>query len=1050
MKRKTLQITSIAILSVALLSIFAFDATENKTIQTQNTIIQTASADHNPAHHNIEMEAVEMPDGLYAYRMVSHEMGLSGSSTDLTDRYSSKPSIPGPTIIINQGETVSLTLTNNVSCEDWPDMKTDATRETPSISQIGVHVHGVHYPTTSDGTPKLVNKIDTQGAECGGGSYTYEWTASPGTVGTWPYHDHTFTSGQGAEDRGLFGTLIVNPPNAGDSVGTINGLSGPDENITRGQIEKEYVLWMVSTETLGRNVFYGMEIDVTNGYKQTPLWVNPELIGTEGEVSRWHVLGMGDEFHAFHLHGHRWIEAGTTDVIDTFEVAPIERHTFVIKAGEGVGTGDWMYHCHVFDHMEQGMSGTFRVLPDSNFVLPPVGATFAISDEPGLWFKTIDRGDTLEILDPRDGIGYPLDFLGDQGVEEILEDVFIKDGAPFNAVWPENDLETSQYSDNQSRMLALVETGETVLWSMKDSETKHTVTSLVWPTGAQLDGKDFFFNAELPVRGSTFLTDSSGEPVGFEDPGLYVFVCQIHPYMLSTVVVTEPVPVPSGGKDFGWAAGHLPLNFGDAVNVLVRVGSSPAPQSGIPLFTPDFSDLGTHLPTNLVRTAYVIMDPANWKDYSSGQWDVNLPPVPVGNSTHFLFLNGIDIEAVEIDDELFNPAQKGVGEVWINTQFELTTNKNDLGTENDKPGTITVLNAKDWSIEKKIAAPEIGLNHPHNMWSNAQLSEVYQTQWFDKRMAVFDRDSGELIKDVRVGESPSHVMTSPSTGKIYIAMNGEEQVTEIDPNTLEITSQFSTGTNSHPHGHWIGPDGKYIVTPNFMSWDASIVNVETSSFTKATTQEGPIATGMTPDGEYFFTANFLGNSFSKIDTETGATVNTINILPNGTGLPIQTPVSPDGKWMVTANVLNSKITVVEVDQDDGDGHQDSIVAVLPCDPGCHGVQWGAKVDGGYYAYVSNKFSNALIVVDPKEGSNAEIVGKILLNKEFETGTDDKIIGYDGMGGQGILTIPNVYNGWIQQSIEECKNGGSLKPDPCSKEVIQYLKKLTDEQQDPSQ
>ncbi len=31
-----------------------------------------------------------------------------------------------------------------------------------------------------------------------------------------------------------------------------------------------------------------------------------------------------------------------------------------------------------------------------------------------------------------------------------------------------------------------------------------------------------------------------------------------------------------------------------------------------------------------------------------------------------------------------------------------------------------------------------------------------------------------------------------------------------------------------------------------------------------------------------------------------------------------------------------------------------VVAMLPCDSGCHGVNFGTKSDGGYYAYVTNK------------------------------------------------------------------------------------------------
>jgi hypothetical protein len=91
--------------------------------------------------------------------------------------------------------------------------------------------------------------------------------------------------------------------------------------------------------------------------------------------------------------------------------------------------------------------------------------------------------------------------------------------------------------------------------------------------------------------------------------------------------------------------------------------------------------------------------------------------------------------------------------------------------------------------------------------------------------------------------------------------------------------------------------------------------------------------------------------------------------------------------------------------------------MLPCDPGCHGVNFGAKSGGGYYAYVSSTFSNELIVVDGDpnndgDSSDAEIAGRVSLVSS-NTQTDDKIVGLEGTGGQGVLAIPNVYNGWVQ-------------------------------------
>jgi FtsP/CotA-like multicopper oxidase with cupredoxin domain len=1081
-------IITIAAISVA--ALFTFNETDS--IATQSIGLQSAQA-VSGVIHDIEMEVVAMPDGMYAYRMMSYNISGEDENRNLMDEgvYTQKPSIPGPTIVLTEGDQAIVTLTNN-AC-DSKFLEGDV--GPAEIFNVGMHVHGVHYDISDDATYERVNMSETSAASCDGESVMYKWDAGLGTQGTWPYHDHTFAQNEvGAEDVGLFGVVIVNPAN-----GKVNGLvdanNGKIKKVDVDDIEKEFVLWMVSSEVLGRSVFYGMEIDNGNGGKQTPLWINPTLYATEGDNVRYHVLGIGDETHAFHLHGHRWVEAqgGTQDIIDVKEITPLQRHTFLITASDNENSIDdtegWMYHCHFFNHMQQGMSGMMVVLPEEHKIdeMPPVGATFTISDEPGLWFKTLDAG----VLDELD-----------EFVEKSLElpvQFFSKPGTGFSPNWL-GLISPHDFSNTEGRSLAILssDTPSTVLFTMKDSQTKHTITNLIWPAGAQLLTVDGDYenlggiDINLSVRGSSFLTDSQGRPAMLQDPGLYVFVCKIHPYMFSAVIVDDPntkledvelLPILLPGKTT-----DVPiLDLSEETTILTRSLTKTLMSDGDLLFEhpselPDYiSTLPSLHPitTGLVKTFYVASDPNNWRDYNESNWVVSLPPVPVTNNVETCEIIGEGEDAEEIceletvvnlsildsvtpnTDEISNPDTRGDGEVWVNTQFEKTINKNHLGTPQDKPGTITVVDATNWDVERKIALPEINMNHPHNLWANAEQDTIYQTQWFGTDMVAIDRYTGEMIKEVFVGQSPSHVMTAPgvedNAGNIYLAMNGEEQVTELDPVTLDVTRQFSTGTASHPHGHWINTDGTIMVTPNFFTSESSIIDLVDPSKTQ-NVQVGftPIATGMMPDGSKYYTADFLGNSYSVVDISDidNPQVTSIDIFNHGfddidpMGIPVQTPVSPDGKHMVTATVLSHKITVVDTEED-------KLVAILDCDPGCHGVQWGAKEGGGYYAYVSNKFSNALIVVDPKpgndtnddgftkvDGSDAVVAGKILLSKQSGTEIDDKIIGYAGMGGQGVLAVPNVYAGWIQQTVTTCGLGN------CSPEIVGFLADLEPSQKAP--
>ena len=122
-----------------------------------------------PVLHKITLGVEEIPligGNLYAYKMIKHELydinNPSKLISDITDRYASGPTIPGPSIIIEEGDMISLTL-KNPQVGGAPGM-------------VSVHVHGIHYPITSDGTLVDVNKVGDQGVEPGD-SITYSWTA---------------------------------------------------------------------------------------------------------------------------------------------------------------------------------------------------------------------------------------------------------------------------------------------------------------------------------------------------------------------------------------------------------------------------------------------------------------------------------------------------------------------------------------------------------------------------------------------------------------------------------------------------------------------------------------------------------------------------------------------------------------------------------------------------------------------------------------------------------------------------------------------------------
>jgi DNA-binding beta-propeller fold protein YncE len=336
------------------------------------------------------------------------------------------------------------------------------------------------------------------------------------------------------------------------------------------------------------------------------------------------------------------------------------------------------------------------------------------------------------------------------------------------------------------------------------------------------------------------------------------------------------------------------------------------------------------------------------------------------------------------------------------------------------------------------------------MWASHDQKQIYQTEWHGNSTYVLNRHNGKLLQEIKEGQygdggtchDPAHVMTRVDTQQVHVTCNGDDYVAEFNrlPNGLLQFNGFlnmsNAGGQTQPHAHWMGHDGKSMVTPNSNTNDSTLFDFNTYTIkNQKDTGPLPIAASLNPDGTKAYVSNYLGHNTSVMCGPNGTTatcdgkqpgekIKDIALLLNGNyiptpgeikgpigGLPIQTPVSPDGKFVITGNTLTGTITII-------DAKTDTLVKMIPCDPGCHGVNFGAKKRGGYYAYVTSKFANRMIVLDydPNNDGNAddaEIAGAVVLVKDGGA-KDDKIIGNKGQGGQGVLPVPNVYNGWVQQ------------------------------------
>lgn len=563
--------------------------------------------------------------------------------------------------------------------------------------------------------------------------------------------------------------------------------------------------------------------------------------------------------------------------------------------------------------------------------------------------------------------------------------------------------------------LSVIDAGQRIDFKIDDccTNTRHTVTLLIKPEGSAV----------------TMDQDSSKKgtlSVEFDVAGVYVFVCKVHPYMTGVVAVRD-------------AAGAVPDVTAGALPFLRHLGLASLPAADV------LAVLTTVAASDADKLA---------------KWDI-----------------------LGAADEV-RPAIPGIGEVWVNTQFERVPGQTDAGGV-PKPGTITIVDAATFTIEREIDGRTAGgmWNNPHNMWADFALGSVYNSNWFGKWINKIDRADGRILDSLAVGEAPTHIITIPTPGSaqrgwLTVPLSAERDFVKVEDagGRLRKTDARPTGADrNHPHGHWLTcGTGERLIVPNVfkglgVAGSISILDTISGEVLREFTHDAgdplrsallmPIAVGECHVHEVAtaYVANAVSGFVTVVDVDAMRLVTNIpvTLTPDGqTGfdlfhtlqVPIQTPVSPDERWVATAVLSLTTIDRAATGAADHvaviDTQRNEVVAFVPTPAGTHGINWGAKRGGGYYAYVTNQHANVLTVLDPDpngdgDGSDAAVVGTILLaNGSSGAGVTD------GTGGQGIKPLPMTHDGWIQETVALAAGGG------VAAEVAGWVAALTDRQRNP--
>jgi plastocyanin len=362
--------------------------------------------------------------------------------------------IPGPVIECNVGDKVTVHFRNH----DLRTPPGKSTKLPVEMRTHSLHPHGFVFAATSDGAyplspgataanvkppdePQPINGSEGQawasvgvlGHKLGDrvpplGTYDYTWIAGapdeqdpneielwPSTAGVWLYHDHAICDMANVL-LGAIGIIVIHNPDDPQEVDIRSSpessdldpallpggsATGPVTHVGGIGTPPPKVYWTPPSRAVYLQLFH--ELTGATGAKtgqamlingRQYLGNTPTVIAGADTLMRFGVIGMGDNFHTFHIHGHRWVVPGpdgtnapeqdpksfqrsaqivsASQFEDTRIFGPANSFFFTIQQCEFFGTrddnpaGEYHMHCHVLSHMGMGMMGSLLVLPDTD------------------------------------------------------------------------------------------------------------------------------------------------------------------------------------------------------------------------------------------------------------------------------------------------------------------------------------------------------------------------------------------------------------------------------------------------------------------------------------------------------------------------------------------------------------------------------------------------------------------------------------------------------------------------------------------------------------
>ncbi|MFF2014079.1 beta-propeller fold lactonase family protein [Streptomyces sp. NPDC058195] len=258
------------------------------------------------------------------------------------------------------------------------------------------------------------------------------------------------------------------------------------------------------------------------------------------------------------------------------------------------------------------------------------------------------------------------------------------------------------------------------------------------------------------------------------------------------------------------------------------------------------------------------------------------------------------------------------------------------------PGMPPVLDSKDVYAADRGGLSPVVKDFP---------SRIYVPNTNSDTVSVIDPATYKVIKTVKVGRQPQHVVPSWDLKTLWVNNDIGDSLTAIDPATGRTGRTVPV---SDPYNLYFTPDGTYAVV--MASMDRQLVFRDAHTMKTARTVpvdcEGVNHADFSTDGRYFIVSCEFSGELLKVDTAAMKVV-AQQKLPLGGAMPQDVKLSPDGSTFYIADMIADGIWVL-------DGKKFTTPKLLRTGKGAHGLYVSRD---SREMYISNRGEGSVSVFD---------------------------------------------------------------------------------------